>query len=133
MTTFKNIGLEINITDLHYIINFDFPPNLQTYMDRLRKGVIHYTLFCREDAKHAERLIYSLKQSRQEFNPHLFTMSKAWLECGRDMRFMPMSKLVQSPNPELSDHFVKSVTHILSGGHSEGNFKAFTRNESQQW
>ena len=37
MTTFKNIGLEIAIPDLQYIINIDFPP-LQTYMDRLRKG-----------------------------------------------------------------------------------------------
>lgn len=35
MTTFKNIGLEINIPDLQYIINVDFPPNLQTYMDRV--------------------------------------------------------------------------------------------------
>ena len=59
MTTFKNIGLEISIPDLDYIINVDFPPNLQTYMDRLRKGVVHYTLFCREDSKHAERLIYT--------------------------------------------------------------------------
>ena len=92
MTTFKNIGLEIAIPDLQFIINVDFPPNLQTYMDRLRKGVVHYTLFCREDAKHAERLIYSLKQSRQDFDPHLYTMAKAWLECGRDLRFMPMSK-----------------------------------------
>lgn len=93
MTTFKNIGLEIAISDLNYIINVDFPPNLQTYMDRLRKGVIHYTLFSRDDAKHAERLIYSLKQARQEFDPNLFTMAKAWLECGRDIRFMPFSNL----------------------------------------
>lgn len=95
LTTFKNIGLEISIPDLQYIINVDFPPNLQTYMDRLRKGVIHYTLFSREDAKHAERLIYSLKQARQEFDQHLFTMAKAWLECGRDMRFMPMMEDIQ--------------------------------------
>ncbi len=60
-------------------------------MDRLRKGVHHYTLFGREDSRHAERLIYSLKQARQDIDPHLFTMSKAWLECGRDIRFMPMS------------------------------------------
>jgi hypothetical protein len=92
MTTFKNIGLEIAIPDLNYIINADFPPNLQTYMDRLRKGVLHYTLISREDAKHAERLIYSLKQARQEIDPGLVTMSKAWLECARDLRFMPMSK-----------------------------------------
>jgi hypothetical protein len=98
MTTFKNIGLEIAIPDLDYIINVDFPPNLQTYMDRLRKGVIHYTLLCREDAKHAERLIYSLKQARQDFNPHLFTMSKAWLECARDVRFMPPSNSIHSSN-----------------------------------
>ena len=91
MSTFKNIGLEIAIPDLQYIINVDFPPNLQTYMDRLRKGIIHYTLFCREDAKHAERLIYSLKQARQEFHPHLVPMAKAWLECARDIRFMPTS------------------------------------------
>lgn len=91
LTTFKNIGLEISIVDLNYIINVDFPPNLQTYLDRLRKGVVHYTLFCREDAKHAERLIYSLKQARQEYDPHLVTMSKAWLECGRDMRIMQYS------------------------------------------
>jgi hypothetical protein len=90
MPTFKNIGLEIAIPDLQFIINVDFPPNLQTYMDRLRKGVVHYTLFCREDAKHAERLIYSLKQTRQDFDTHLHTMAKAWLECGRDIRFMPM-------------------------------------------
>lgn len=92
--TFKNIGLEIAIPDLHYIINVDFPPNLQTYMDRLRKAVVHYTLFSREDAKHAERLIYSLKQSRQEYDPNLVVISKAWLECGRDMRFMPMSIII---------------------------------------
>lgn len=105
MTTFKNIGLEIAIPDLQYIINVDFPPNLQTYMDRLRKGVIHYTLFSREDAKHAERLIYSLKQARQEFDQHLFTMAKAWLECGRDMRFMPtmedMQKGISKPLQEM--------------------------------
>ena len=47
MTTFKNIGLEIAIPDLQFIINVDFPPNLQTYMNRLRKGLVHYTLFCR--------------------------------------------------------------------------------------
>lgn len=90
MTTFKNIGLEINIPDLNFIINVDFPPNLQTYMDRLRKGVIHYTFFSREDAKHAERLVYCLKQARQEYDQNLTTISKAWLECGRDVRFMPM-------------------------------------------
>ena len=50
---------ERSLPDLDYIINIDFPPNLQTYMDRLRKGVVHYTLFCREDSKHAERLIYT--------------------------------------------------------------------------
>ena len=94
MTTFKNIGLEIAIPDLDYIINVDFPPNLQTYMDRLRKGVVHFTFFSREDAKHAERLIYTFKQARQEFDPHLSTMSKAWLECGRDMRFMPLSNKI---------------------------------------
>lgn len=91
MSTFKNIGLEIAIPDLQFIINVDFPPNIQTYMDRIRKSVVHYTFFAREDAKHAERLIYSLKQARQEFDPHLHTMAKAWLECGRDLRFMPMS------------------------------------------
>jgi hypothetical protein len=95
MTTFKNIGLEISIPDLQYIINVDFPPNLQTYMDRLRKGIINYTLFCREDAKHAERLIYSLKQARQEYDQSLVTMSKAWLECGRDLRFMPAIEDIQ--------------------------------------
>lgn len=93
MSTFKNIGLEIAIADLDYIINVDFPPNLQTYSDRLRKGVAHYTFFAREDAKHAERLIYSLKQARQEYDPNLVIVSKAWLECGRDVRFMPMSNL----------------------------------------
>ena len=93
MSTFKNIGLEIAIPDLDFIVNIDFPPNLQTYMDRLRKGVVHYTLFAREDAKHAERLIYSLKQARQEYDSSLATMSKAWLECARDMRFMPFGNL----------------------------------------
>ncbi len=91
MTTFKNIGLEISIPDLQYIINVDFPPNLQTYIDRLRKGVVHYTLFSRQDAKHAERLVYSLKQARQEYDQNLTTMVKAWLECGRDKRFMASS------------------------------------------
>lgn len=105
---------ERSLPDLDYIINVDFPPNLQTYMDRLRKGVVHYTLFCREDSKHAERLIYTynqlfhkkyedffssqfvirFKQARQEYDPSLSTMAKAWLECGRDMRFMPLSTIL---------------------------------------
>ena len=114
MTTFKNIGLEIGIPDLQYIINVDFPPNLQTYMDRLRKGVVHYTLFCREDAKHAERLIYSLKQARQEFDPHLYTMAKGWLECGRDLRFMAMSKSLC--RNVISQHSTNRII-FFSGGY----------------
>lgn len=122
MSTFKNIGLEINIPDLDYIINVDFPPNLQTYMDRLRKGVVHYTLFTREDAKHAERLIYSLKQARQEYDPNLIVISKAWLECGRDVRFMPMSKRMNNFLGYLSNNrqFIWFY-NAKSARHTKGN------------
>lgn len=130
MTTFKNIGLEIAIPDLQYIINVDFPPNLQTYMDRLRKGVIHYTLFAREDAKHAERLIYSLKQARQEFDQNLFTMAKAWLECGRDMRFMPMME-------DIAKGISKSLQEmILSSGDEDSGYNSsnsHTQNSSSNF
>ncbi|RNA44223.1 ATP-dependent RNA helicase dbp2-like [Brachionus plicatilis] len=121
MTTFKNIGLEINIPDLNYIINVDFPPNLQTYMDRLRKGVVHYTFFSREDAKHAERLVYCLKQARQEYDQHLSTMSKAWLECGRDVRFMPM---IQELEKGLSKPLQEMILSSGDEEHITGSYKA---------
>lgn len=129
MTTFKNIGLEINIPDLHYIINVDFPPNLQTYMDRLRKGVVHYTLFSREDGKHAERLIYSLKQARQDYDSNLSTMSKAWLECGRDMRFMPMSKKIYDRKIFIKLNF--NYLKTLSPRASERPVKTIARNDTK--
>ena len=80
-----------------FIIHF-FVEKVYTTLNVLIKlffgkyDLYHLYVHFLKDGKHAERLIYSLKQSRQEYDAHLVTMAKAWLECGRDMRFMPSSK-----------------------------------------
>jgi len=74
----------LHIKRLDYIINYDFPPNLDTYVHRIgRTGRLGqegtaYSYFTRNFAPMAEPLIELLKQTNQRIDPFLEKLAKEY-------------------------------------------------------
>lgn len=69
-------GLDVH--DVRYVINFDFPGNIESYVQRIgrtaragQKGTSH-SFFMRKDGKNATSLIKVLKEAKQNVNPELY-------------------------------------------------------------
>ena len=79
-----------DVTDIKYVINFDFPNNTEDYVHRIgrtarasQKGT-SYTFFTSGNAKQAKDLIELLKEANQTINPHLYEMASLARQLGRD-------------------------------------------------
>jgi len=70
----------LDVKDIHYVINFDFPLSIEGYVHRIgRTGRFGhsvqgtaYTFFTPSDFKHAKDLIQVLSEAKQEINPALY-------------------------------------------------------------
>ncbi|TGZ62142.1 hypothetical protein CRM22_007596 [Opisthorchis felineus] len=71
----------LDIDDIQYVINFDFPNQTEDYIHRIgrtarsdKKGTA-FTFFTSKNIKQARELIEILEEANQEVNPELFRMS----------------------------------------------------------
>lgn len=85
------VSSKVELPDLNYIINADFPVNLSLYLNRMRMSNIkrYISIFIAEDARHADRLIYVLNECRQQVPQILYKISEAYTNSGKDVDRMP--------------------------------------------
>ena len=68
------------MSDIKFVINFDFPSNTEDYVHRIgrtaraKKTGTAYTFFTQNNAKQAKDLIDVLKEANQTVNPRLYEM-----------------------------------------------------------
>lgn len=71
-----------DVTDIKYVINFDFPANTEDYIHRIGRTAraentgTSYTFFTTANAKQAKELIEVLKEASQSINPKLYEMQQ---------------------------------------------------------
>ena len=71
-----------DVTDIKYVINFDFPNNTEDYIHRIGRTAraentgTAYTFFTSSNAKQAKELIEVLKEANQSINPKLYEMQQ---------------------------------------------------------
>ena len=71
-----------DVTDIKYVINFDFPANTEDYIHRIGRTAraentgTAYTFFTSSNAKQAKELIEVLKEANQSINPRLYDMQQ---------------------------------------------------------
>lgn len=114
------VSSKVELPDLNYIINADFPVNLSLYLNRMRMSNIkkYISIFIAEDARHADRLIYVLNECRQEVPSVLFKISEAYTNSGKDVDRMPslqeinegLTKPVEKPIPKPLPPTVSSLS-----------------------
>ena len=78
-----------DITDIKFVINFDYPSSTEDYVHRIgrtarsdRTGTA-YTFFTTGNAKQARDLIGVLKEANQHVNPRLLGLADAAKAFGR--------------------------------------------------
>lgn len=65
----------LDIRDVRFVINYDFPPNIEDYVHRIgrtgRAGATGtaYTFFTAENAKAARSLVNVMQEANQEIDP----------------------------------------------------------------
>lgn len=111
---------KVELPDLNYIINADFPVNLSLYLNRMRMSNIkkYISIFIAEDARHADRLIYVLNECRQQVPTILYKISEAYINSGKDVDRMPslqeinegLTKPVEKPIPKPLPPTVEQFT-----------------------
>ena len=68
------------MSDIKYVINFDFPNNTEDYVHRIGRTArakntgTAYSFFTSSNAKQAKELIEILREAKQEINPKLFDL-----------------------------------------------------------
>lgn len=85
------------MSDIKYVVNFDFPNNTEDYVHRIGRTAraentgTAYTYFTTQNAKQARELMNVLKEAKQNINPKLYEMmaiakqmyqSKSEFVCG---------------------------------------------------
>ena len=76
------------MTDIKYVINFDFPNNTEDYVHRIgrtaraKKTGTAYTFFTSSNSKQAKDLIELLREAKQEIDPKLFEMMQIAKQMG---------------------------------------------------
>ena len=71
-----------DVTDIKYVINFDFPANTEDYIHRIGRTAraentgTAYTFFTSSNAKQAKELMEVLKEAKQSINPRLYDMQQ---------------------------------------------------------
>lgn len=84
-----------DVTDIKYVINFDFPANTEDYIHRIGRTAraentgTAYTFFTSSNAKQAKELIEVLKEANQSINPRLYDMqhlAKTMLQAKCELR-----------------------------------------------
>lgn len=80
----------LDVSDIKFVINYDFPNNTEDYIHRIgrtaradNKGTA-YTLFTTANAKQANELIAILREAKQEINPRLHSMADMARQMVRD-------------------------------------------------
>ncbi|KAK9701694.1 Helicase conserved C-terminal domain [Popillia japonica] len=85
-THYMKFGFVIDVEDVKFVINFDYPSNSEDYVHRIgrtgrsqRTGTA-YTFFTPNNANKATDLVAVLKEAKQVINPKLQEMadSRAW-------------------------------------------------------
>ncbi|KAG0245179.1 ATP-dependent RNA helicase dbp2 [Actinomortierella wolfii] len=71
----------IDVKDVKYVINYDFPTNVEDYVHRIgrtgrggAKGA-SFTFFTMENAKQAKELVSILREAKQDIDPRLIEMA----------------------------------------------------------
>ena len=95
----------LDISDIKFVINFDFPSCSEDYVHRIgrtarsnRTGT-SYTFFTTGNAKQAKDLISILKEANQHVNPKLMALAeqaKGMFGRGKKMVEFPVLKLCQA-------------------------------------
>ena len=76
----ENRLLSTDVSDIKFVINYDFPNNTEDYVHRIGRTAraentgTAYTFFTTASAKQAGELMEVLKEARQNINPRLFDM-----------------------------------------------------------
>ncbi|KXS20823.1 p68 RNA helicase [Gonapodya prolifera JEL478] len=83
----------LDIKDVKFVINFDFPPNVEDYVHRIgrtgrakTKGTA-FTFLTPENAKNAKDLIKLLEEAKQEIDPKLQEMARYGYSSGGNSRY----------------------------------------------
>lgn len=77
----------VDVTDIKYVINFDFPNNSEDYIHRIGRTAraentgTAYTFFTSSNARQAKDLLEVLREAKQSINPRLYDM----MEMSRGM------------------------------------------------
>ncbi len=72
--------LHPDVTDIKFVINFDFPNNTEDYVHRIGRTAraeqtgTAYTYFTSGNAKQAKELMEILREARQDINPKLYDL-----------------------------------------------------------
>ena len=73
-------AISIDVTDIKFVINFDFPNNTEDYVHRIgrtarakRTGTA-YSFFTSSNSKQAKELVEILKEAGQKIEPRLYEM-----------------------------------------------------------
>lgn len=76
----ESIAVFSDVSDIKFVINFDFPSNTEDYIHRIGRTArakntgTAYTFFTKNNAKQAKDLIEILREAKQEVSPRLYEM-----------------------------------------------------------
>ncbi|KAG5450918.1 putative ATP-dependent RNA helicase ddx5 [Clonorchis sinensis] len=94
----------LDIDDIQYVINFDFPNQTEDYIHRIgrtarsdKKGTA-FTFFTSKNLRQARELIEILEEANQEVNPELFRMSGI-SDAGRRNKYQKRGQTSFSSKP----------------------------------
>ena len=88
----SNLIFRIDVDDIKYVVNFDYPNCSEDYVHRIgrtgrrdRKGT-SYTFFTSNNAKQANELIDVLKEANQEIGSKLYELASQSYRYGKNPR-----------------------------------------------
>ena len=113
-----------DIKDVMYVINFDFPNNVEDYIHRIgrtgragAKGTA-YTFFTADKAKHAKELARVITEAGQQVPAELSSMSGGFSGGGgggRQLWRWKERRVASARRPSAQRHHVREHTYIRLG------------------